>query len=165
MPSLLSACRNAYTWAIRVRSKLVYLIRVYPQRMGSNRLKRRQPFFPRRIRYSHFTRAESRSKQLACWTGQFRTVSRKCIHVSDRFFLITKALSLIIHTYIYISFHQNSGCWLSDPLNFYLGRRGTIFIAAIFCIVPVLGSAFTQNWPQLFICRILLGFGMGAKAR
>lgn len=56
------------------------------------------------------------------------------------------------------------GCWLSDPLNFYFGRRGTIFFAAIFCIIPVLGSAFTQTWPQLFICRILLGFGMGAKA-
>ncbi len=55
------------------------------------------------------------------------------------------------------------GCWVSDPLNFYLGRRGTIFIAAIFCFLPVLGSAFTQNWVQLFICRLLLGFGMGAK--
>lgn len=55
------------------------------------------------------------------------------------------------------------GCWLSDPLNYYLGRRGTIFIAAVFCFLPVLGSAFTQTWPQLFICRILLGFGMGAK--
>ncbi|KUJ06831.1 uncharacterized protein LY89DRAFT_398766 [Mollisia scopiformis] len=55
------------------------------------------------------------------------------------------------------------GCWLSDPLNFYLGRRGTIFIAAIFCFVPVIGSAFTQTWVQLFICRLLLGFGMGAK--
>jgi MFS family permease len=55
------------------------------------------------------------------------------------------------------------GCWLSDPLNFYFGRRGTIFIAAIFCFFPVLGSAFTQSWVQLFICRLLLGFGMGAK--
>ncbi|KAE9371619.1 hypothetical protein N431DRAFT_467788 [Stipitochalara longipes BDJ] len=55
------------------------------------------------------------------------------------------------------------GCWLSDPLNFYLGRRGTIFIAAIFCFLPVIGSAFTQTWVQLFICRLLLGLGMGAK--
>ncbi len=55
------------------------------------------------------------------------------------------------------------GCWVSDPLNFYFGRRGTIFIAAIFCFLPVLGSAFTQTWQQLFICRLLLGFGMGAK--
>jgi MFS family permease len=55
------------------------------------------------------------------------------------------------------------GCWVSDPLNFYFGRRGTIFIAAIFCFLPVIGSAFTQDWVQLFICRLLLGFGMGAK--
>jgi MFS family permease len=55
------------------------------------------------------------------------------------------------------------GCWLSDPMNFYLGRRGAIFIAAIFCLLPVIGSGFTQSWPQLFGCRLLLGFGMGMK--
>lgn len=55
------------------------------------------------------------------------------------------------------------GCWISDPSNFYLGRRGTIFIAAVFCFLPVIVSAFTQTWPQLFICRLLLGFGMGMK--
>ncbi|OBT60649.1 hypothetical protein VE03_09930 [Pseudogymnoascus sp. 23342-1-I1] len=55
------------------------------------------------------------------------------------------------------------GCWISDPLNFYFGRRGTIFFSAIFCFLPVIGSAFTQTWQQLFACRILLGFGMGAK--
>jgi len=56
------------------------------------------------------------------------------------------------------------GCWLSDPLNNYLGRRGTIFISAIFCLFSVLGSGFTQNWQQLFGCRFLLGIGMGTKA-
>jgi hypothetical protein len=56
------------------------------------------------------------------------------------------------------------GCWLSDPLNKYLGRRGAIFFAAHFCFWPVLGSAFTQNWHQLLACRLLLGIGMGAKA-
>jgi len=55
------------------------------------------------------------------------------------------------------------GCWISDPLNLWTGRRGTIFIAAIFCFLPVIGSAFTQNWQQLLVCRILLGIGMGAK--
>ncbi|KAJ5094860.1 hypothetical protein N7456_010721 [Penicillium angulare] len=55
-------------------------------------------------------------------------------------------------------------CWLSDPMNRYLGRRGTIFIAAIFCVLSPIGSAFTQNWPQLFITRLLLGIGMGLKA-
>ena len=57
-----------------------------------------------------------------------------------------------------------SGCWLADPLNYYIGRRGTIFLAAIFCFLPVLGSAFVQTWEQLLICRCLLGLGMGAKA-
>jgi len=56
------------------------------------------------------------------------------------------------------------GCWLSDPLNNYLGRRGTIFISAIFCFLPVIGSALTRNWYQLLITRLLLGIGMGAKA-
>ena len=57
-----------------------------------------------------------------------------------------------------------SGCWLSDPLNNYFGRRGTIFFSAIFCLVSVLGSAVSQNWPQLFVTRLLLGIGMGSKA-
>ncbi|KAI9836230.1 MAG: hypothetical protein M1819_001567 [Sarea resinae] len=56
------------------------------------------------------------------------------------------------------------GCWLSDPLNYYIGRRGTIFFAAIFCLLSVIGSGFTQSWPQLFVTRLLLGIGMGAKA-
>ncbi|KAL8704121.1 MAG: hypothetical protein Q9201_002705 [Fulgogasparrea decipioides] len=56
------------------------------------------------------------------------------------------------------------GCWLSHPLNYHLGRRGTIFIAAWFCFLTVFGSACTQTWVQLFICRLLLGIGMGAKA-
>ncbi|KAL8663540.1 MAG: hypothetical protein Q9168_008071 [Polycauliona sp. 1 TL-2023] len=56
------------------------------------------------------------------------------------------------------------GCWLSDPLIFILGRRGVIFFSAIFCLIPVIGSAFCQNWQQLFVTRLLLGVGMGAKA-
>jgi len=56
------------------------------------------------------------------------------------------------------------GCWLSDPLNHYFGRRGTIFFSAVFCLLSVIGSGLTQNWPQLFICRLLLGIGMGSKA-
>ncbi|KAH8804213.1 sugar transporter [Flagelloscypha sp. PMI_526] len=56
------------------------------------------------------------------------------------------------------------GCWLTDPLNNYLGRRGTIFFCGIFCTFSVIGSGFAQNWYQLFICRLLLGIGMGPKA-
>jgi MFS family permease len=56
-----------------------------------------------------------------------------------------------------------SVAWLSDPLNHLLGRRGTIFLAAIFSLLAPLGSAFTQHWGQLIACRILLGLGMGLK--
>lgn len=67
-----------------------------------------------------------------------------------------------IHTYqssIYLrhTLILDRGCWLSHPLNYRLGRRGTIFFAAWFCFLSVLGSAFTQTWVQLFVCRLLLG--------
>lgn len=54
-------------------------------------------------------------------------------------------------------------CWISDPLNHRLGRRVTIFIAAIFSLLAPIGSACTQNYGQLIACRILLGIGMGLK--
>lgn len=57
----------------------------------------------------------------------------------------------------------DSVAWLSDPLNHILGRRGTIFLAAIFSLVAPLGSGFTQHWGQLVACRVLLGIGMGLK--
>lgn len=56
------------------------------------------------------------------------------------------------------------GCWLSDPINNYFGRRGTIFVAANFCLWPVIASAFCDTWVQLLGCRLLLGVGMGTKA-
>lgn len=59
---------------------------------------------------------------------------------------------------------MDSGCWLSDPINYYFGRRGTIFISAIFCLLTPIGSAVAQTWEQLFIIRLLLGVGMGTKA-
>ena len=53
---------------------------------------------------------------------------------------------------------------MSDPLNNYFGRRGTIFVSAVFCLLSVIGSALSQTWPQLFVTRLLLGLGMGCKA-
>ncbi|KAL6246773.1 hypothetical protein RBB50_006080 [Rhinocladiella similis] len=55
------------------------------------------------------------------------------------------------------------GCWLSDPCNFYLGRRGTIFTSAIILIATPLGGAFSKTWEQLFASRIIMGIGMGLK--
>ncbi|KAI7179967.1 MFS transporter [Hortaea werneckii] len=53
--------------------------------------------------------------------------------------------------------------WISDPVNHYLGRRGTIFVGAIFSLLAPIGSACTQHWGELVACRILLGIGMGLK--
>ncbi|TEB24574.1 hypothetical protein FA13DRAFT_1305986 [Coprinellus micaceus] len=56
------------------------------------------------------------------------------------------------------------GSWLTDPLNYYFGRRGTLFWCGIFCTFTVIGQALAQTWPQLLVCRLLLGLGMGPKA-
>lgn len=53
--------------------------------------------------------------------------------------------------------------WLSDPINELLGRRGTIFIAAVFSLLAPIGSGLTQKWGQLVACRVMLGIGMGLK--
>ncbi|KAF7981549.1 hypothetical protein HWV62_33149 [Athelia sp. TMB] len=55
------------------------------------------------------------------------------------------------------------GCWLSDPLNNYLGRRGTIFVCALILIATPIASAFTHSWETLLVVRLILGIGMGAK--
>ncbi|KAJ0305444.1 hypothetical protein COL516b_005138 [Colletotrichum fioriniae] len=52
-------------------------------------------------------------------------------------------------------------CWLSDPVSNWFGRRGAIFLGAIFSILGPVGQALCQTWPQILICRILLGMGMG----
>ncbi|OHW95695.1 sugar transporter [Colletotrichum incanum] len=54
-------------------------------------------------------------------------------------------------------------CWLSDPINDWIGRRGAIFIGAIFSFVGPIGQALCQSWAQILACRILLGIGMGLK--
>jgi len=53
--------------------------------------------------------------------------------------------------------------WAADPINNWLGRRGTIFLTGLFCIFPVLAQAFTQNWWGLLLCRLFMGLGMGIK--
>ena len=56
-----------------------------------------------------------------------------------------------------------SAGWISDPLNELLGRRGVIFIAAIFSLIAPFGMAVSQTWGQLAASRMLLGIGMGLK--
>ncbi|KAJ5242443.1 uncharacterized protein N7469_000770 [Penicillium citrinum] len=55
------------------------------------------------------------------------------------------------------------GAFIVDPLNHYLGRRGEIFVTALCLTATPIGSAFTHNWQQLFVCRFIMGIGIGAK--
>jgi hypothetical protein len=50
-----------------------------------------------------------------------------------------------------------------DPVNELCGRRGTIFIAAIFSLLASFGMGLSQKWGELAACRVLLGVGMGLK--
>ncbi|KAF2759188.1 hypothetical protein EJ05DRAFT_499609 [Pseudovirgaria hyperparasitica] len=55
-------------------------------------------------------------------------------------------------------------CWLNYPMNKLLGRRGTIFWTCLISSITCLGQAFPQTWQQLFVARLLLGFGIGPKS-
>lgn len=43
------------------------------------------------------------------------------------------------------------GCWLTDPLNYYFGRRGTIFITALLSGLTCIWQGVTNSWPHLFV--------------
>lgn len=59
--------------------------------------------------------------------------------------------------------YANSGAWIVDPLNHYLGRRGEIFLTACCLTATPIGSGFTKSWQGLFAARFVLGIGIGAK--
>ncbi|KAJ7594734.1 hypothetical protein C8J56DRAFT_927513 [Mycena floridula] len=56
------------------------------------------------------------------------------------------------------------GCWLTEPLNNRLGRKGTIFFAATVSFLACLWQGFTNSWPHLFVARFALGLGIGPKS-
>jgi MFS family permease len=56
------------------------------------------------------------------------------------------------------------GCWLTDPLNNWLGRRGTIFVCAFFSFVTCIWQGLTNSWAHLFVARFVLGLGIGPKS-
>ncbi|RDX52241.1 hypothetical protein OH76DRAFT_1400584 [Lentinus brumalis] len=56
------------------------------------------------------------------------------------------------------------GCWLTEPLNRWLGRRGAIFVTAMFSFLTCIWQGVTNSWPHLFIARFALGLGIGPKS-
>lgn len=57
----------------------------------------------------------------------------------------------------------DSGAFIVDPLNKYLGRRGEIFLTALCLTATPIGSGFAQSWEGLFAARFIMGIGIGAK--
>jgi MFS family permease len=55
------------------------------------------------------------------------------------------------------------GCWLTEPLNRFLGRRGTIFVTALLSFLTCIWQGVTNSWPHLFAARFVLGLGIGPK--
>lgn len=51
------------------------------------------------------------------------------------------------------------GCWLALPINERFGRRGAMAIAACLIFASSLGSAFCDDWKQLFAARVFNGIG------
>ena len=64
---------------------------------------------------------------------------------------IPPALTKITNTRPYIA-SCLVGCWLTDPLNHFFGRRGTLFWCGIFCTLSVIGQGLAQTWYQLLVC-------------
>lgn len=60
------------------------------------------------------------------------------------------------------------GCWLSEPVNNAMGRRGAIFIGTLLCLIGNLGCALIPSAyasiPILVAFRLTLGVGMGLNA-
>jgi sugar porter (SP) family MFS transporter len=56
------------------------------------------------------------------------------------------------------------GCWLTEPLNNWLGRRGTIFVCATISFLACIWQGVTNSWQHLFVARFVLGLGIGPKS-
>ncbi|PLN77167.1 and other transporter-domain-containing protein [Aspergillus taichungensis] len=56
------------------------------------------------------------------------------------------------------------GCWLTEPLNRYLARRGTIFWSCFIAAVASIWEGVANSWVNLFIARFVLGLGIGSKS-
>jgi MFS family permease len=56
------------------------------------------------------------------------------------------------------------GCWLTEPLNRFFDRRGTIFISCLIAAVASVWEGVANSWVNLFIARFVLGLGIGSKS-
>lgn len=97
---------------------------------------------------------DMRPERVDCWIHQ-----RNSVH----YYLPAVSRVDFLKRYNILTLILCGAGWLSDPINHLIGRKATIFIAAIFSLIAPIGSGFTQHWGQLVACRVMLGIGMGLK--
>ncbi|KAL1959868.1 hypothetical protein VTO42DRAFT_1013 [Malbranchea cinnamomea] len=56
------------------------------------------------------------------------------------------------------------GCWITEPLNRWTGRRGAIFITCFIAAIASVFEGLANSWVTLFLSRFFLGFGIGPKS-
>ncbi|KMU88114.1 hypothetical protein CIHG_05882 [Coccidioides immitis H538.4] len=56
------------------------------------------------------------------------------------------------------------GCWLTEPMNRYTARRGTIFITCMIAALASVWEGLANSWVNLFLARFFLGLGIGSKS-
>lgn len=55
-------------------------------------------------------------------------------------------------------------CWLTTPLNRWLGRRGTVFFCCLVSFGACVGQAMSNRWVTMMVARFFLGIGIGPKS-
>ncbi|PWN32732.1 sugar transporter [Meira miltonrushii] len=55
-------------------------------------------------------------------------------------------------------------CFVTEPLNYYFGRRGTVFITCFVAFATCIWSAVAHTYWNLIISRVALGFGIAPKS-
>lgn len=56
------------------------------------------------------------------------------------------------------------GCWLAIPSNYYLGRRGTIFLWSVVSFAASTWQAFALTWQSFLASRLLLGLSIRSSS-
>ncbi|OLL27129.1 putative polyol transporter 1 [Neolecta irregularis DAH-3] len=56
------------------------------------------------------------------------------------------------------------GCWITEPLNNLLGRRGVIFLSCLVAGAASIWEGVANSWVNLFMARFVLGLGIGSKS-
>ena len=129
----------------------VFVMRIYPHSRacthmsppdGRNGHKRGSALLCTTVRHrSRRPNVEPRAKPVDSWPRQL------CAICKDKTSIMSSNYANVIYKLCCAIF----GCWLTDPLNKWLGRRGTIMFTAAFSFLTCIWQGVTNSWPHLFV--------------